>query len=474
MTTPGRRLARLGSFARALGTARTDARNERLPSAALRVLQQERLERIVRHAAVHSPLYRELYRGIDLGRPIDQAKLPTIDKSALMERFDEWVTDPRIRLSDLEAHVASLRGDDLFLDEYRACATGGTSGRRCIFLFSRAEWVTALAGGLRWSALSGTTPRLPRLRVANVMAVHPLHMTARFGLTIDVGAHRLRRLDARRPVQELAAELGAFRPDALTGYPSVLALLADEQLAGRLRIAPRVVTTSSEVRTPEMEQRIAAAWGVVPFNVYASTETGLIAGDCDRHAGLHVFEDYVLLEAVDADGRPVPDGKPAHRVLLTNLWNRTQPVIRYELSDLVTIDSRRCDCGRTFRRLVALDGRSDDVLLLPARDGREVAVHPLAIRSPFAALAEVRQYQVVYDGQLAVRIVPCDGVVPERVAATIRSVLGAKLAELGVAPVSIEVEVVAAITRDAGHGGKLKLIECRRPPGNAHRASASA
>src|SRR5262249_56050625 len=120
-----------------------------------------------------------------------------------------------------------------------------------------------------------------------------------------------------------------------------------------------------------------------------------------------------------------------------------EPVIGYELSDLVTIDSSRCDCGRTLRRLVALDGRSDDVLLLPARDGREVAVHPLAIRSPFAALADVRQYQVVYDGQLAVRVVPCDGVVPERVAATIRSVLGAKLAELGVAPVPIEVEIVA-------------------------------
>src|SRR5262249_15199090 len=75
--------------------------------------------------------------------------------------------------------------------------------------------------------------------------------------------------------------------------------------------APRVATTRSEVRPPEMEQRIAAAWGVAPFNVYASTETGLIAVDCDRHAGLHVFEDYVLLEAVDADGRPVPDGEPA-------------------------------------------------------------------------------------------------------------------------------------------------------------------
>jgi phenylacetate-coenzyme A ligase PaaK-like adenylate-forming protein len=247
--TPGHRLARLGYFARALRAARADARNERLPPTALRALQQERLERIVRHAAAHSPIYRELYRGIDLSRPIELSRLPPTGKAALMERFDEWVTDPRIRLSDVEAHVASLRGDELFRDEYRTCATGGTSGRRCVFLFSRAEWITAVAGLLRWSAFAGVTPRLPRRRVANVMAAHPLHMTARFGLTTDVGAHRVRRFDARRPVREIAAELDAFRPEALSGYPSVLALLADEQLAGRLRIAPRTVTTTSEVRT---------------------------------------------------------------------------------------------------------------------------------------------------------------------------------------------------------------------------------
>src|SRR5262245_2661597 len=326
--TQENRLARLRYFARALRTARAEACNERLAPAALRTLQQERLERVVRHAAAHSPLYRELYRGVDLSRPIELSWLPPTGKSALMERFDEWVTDPRIRLSDVERHVASLRGDDLFLDEYRTCATGGTSGRRCVFLFSRTEWITAVSGLLRWSTFAGLTPRLPRRRMANVMAVHPLHMTARFGLTIDVGMHRVRRFDARRPVREIAAELDAFRPEALNGYPSMLALLADEQLAGRLRIAPLVVSTSSEVRTPEMEERIVAAWGVRPFNVYASTETGLIAADCERHAGLHVFEDYVLLEAVDADGRPVPDGQPAHRLPLATLRHLTAPIIR--------------------------------------------------------------------------------------------------------------------------------------------------
>jgi phenylacetate-CoA ligase len=460
---PAPRLARLGTVVRALRRARADGRHERLPPPALRALQQARLESIVRHAAARSPVYRSLYRGIDLSGPIDLARLPTVDKAALMERFDEWVTDPRVRLADVEAHLSTLRGDELFLGEYRVCATGGTSGRRGIFLFSRAEWLSGLAGGMRWTGFSGVAPQVPRLRLAQVAAVHPLHMTARFAMTLDVGLHRLCRLDARRPVPELAAALEVFRPDTLTGYPSVLALLADEQLAGRLHIAPRVVTTTSEVRTPEMERRIAAAWGVQPFNLYASTETGIIAVDCDRHAGLHLFEDHVLVENVDALGRPLPDGEPGQCLLLTNLWNRTQPIIRYRLSDLATIDSRRCGCGRTFRRLIALDGRSDDVLLLPGADGCHVTVHPLAIRSPFAMIADVRQYQVVYDGRLSVRAVAREGASPVEVTSAIRSVLARKLAELGCAPLSIDVEMVAAIPRDDGHSGKVKLIESRLP-----------
>src|SRR5262245_66637594 len=110
--TQDNRLARLLYFARALRNARTNARNEQLPPAALRTLQQERLERVVRHAAAHSPVYRDLYRGIDLSRPIELSRLPPTGKAALTERFDEWVTDPRIRLSEVERHVASLRGDD--------------------------------------------------------------------------------------------------------------------------------------------------------------------------------------------------------------------------------------------------------------------------------------------------------------------------------------------------------------------------
>ena len=298
-------------------------------------------------------------------------------------------------------------------------------------------------------------------------------MSARLSQSLDVGFRRALRLDARQPLTEITAVLRAFRPDVLYGYPSILALLAHEQCAGRLGIVPTLVVTASEVRSPEMEACIVAAWGVRPFNCYASTETGITAVDCSAHRGLHVLEDFVIIENVDAQGRPVPDGQPGHRLLVTNLWARTQPLIRYELSDMVVIDSTPCVCGRTLRRIVAIDGRSDDVLELTGRNGGVVPVHPLAIRSPLAALDDVWQYQVLFNGRtLEVRVVPRLGADPRTLPVRIERALAEALAAAGAVPPPITVRLCESVPRDDGPGGKLKLIEVRRPLVAASSGSA--
>src|SRR5262249_659217 len=156
--------------------------------------------------------------------------------------------------------------------------------------------------------------------------------------------------------------LNRHQPEVLSGYPSALALLAGEQLEGRLRITPTVVATTSEVRTPEMTARIRDAWRVEPFNCLGLTETGISATDCPEHSGLHLDEDACLFEVVDERNRPVPPGRQGEKVLVTNLDNRTQPFVRFEVTDLMTVSDDPCACGRTFRRITALEGRSDDVL----------------------------------------------------------------------------------------------------------------
>ena len=346
----------------------------------------------------------------------------------------------------------------LHLGEFRVLCSGGTSGQRGLFVFDAADWERFLAGLVRWNVdFLGVAPRLPRRRIAAVAATTPLHMTARMGATIDIGAHAMLRLDAREPLERLAAQLQAFRPEVLIAYPSIAALLADEQSAGRLRIAPKIVCTTSEVRTPEMEARIVGAWGVQPFNCYASTETGILAVDCERHGGLHLLTDHTLVEVVDEHDRPVTPGTPGHHLLVTSLLNRTLPILRYRLDDLVTLSAEPCPCGRPFPLVVGLDGRSDDVLRLPGRTGAAVALHPLALRSPLARIAGLKQYRIVHaGGSLLVEVVAAEAAVAETVAKALRQVLEVQ----GIEGVTVDVRRVEAIARHAA-SGKFKLIEAR-------------
>lgn len=461
------RLRRLPEAARALRAAKELESHEEWDAERLAAHQRERLLAIVRHAAERSPYYRERFAGVELSDDLDLAALPTLDKATMLASFDELVTDRRLTLAGVERHLEEVeRGDPgadpMLFREHRAMASGGSSGRRGVFVYSREEWTGVLAGVLRVNnGYLGLAPRLPRRRVATIMAGSPLHMTGRMMRSIDVGAQRQLRFDARAPLGELVDALNAFQPESLSAYASVAAQLAERQIAGELRIAPRVVSTTSEVRTAEMEERILAAWGRAPFDAYASTETGILACECDRHAGLHVFSDLVHIEVVDAEHRPVPPGELGSRVLVTNLINRTQPMIRLELDDLVTLSPNPCPCGRPFPLIESLDGRSDDILEMPASGGGTVDVHPLTLRSPLAGIAALSEYRIVYGGdELRVDAVLNSSGDGERARDEVEASLAAALAERGVQPPPIRVEPVAEIPRHP-QSGKRKLIEVR-------------
>lgn len=461
MTATARRLPEVAGALRAAAALEA---HDRWSPEQLAAHQQRLLVELVRHAAAHSPYHRERLAGVSLDDDLDVRALPTLDKAQALEHFDDLVTDRRITLAAVEAHLAGIErhgGDERLPGGSRAMASGGTTGRRGVFVYGREDWRRVLAGVLRWTGdFMGVRPRLPRRRkLATVVADVPLHMTSRMSRSIDVGAHRMLRLDARTPIEQLVPALNAFQPEAISAYASVAALLADEQRAGALRISPAVVSSSSEVLTSDMRERMIDAWGHVPYDGYASTETGMIATDCSHHRGLHLLSDLVLLEVVDDEGRHVPPGTPGTRVLVTNLINRTQPLIRMELSDLVTLSPEACPCGRPYPLISSIDGRADDVLRLPGHDGRTVAVHPLTLRSPLAGLPELRQYRIVHDaGGLTVEAVlaPGHGDAPHE----IERRLSAALEDCGVTGTAVAVTPVEAIERHPG-SGKAKLVESR-------------
>jgi hypothetical protein len=143
----------------------------------------------------------------------------------------------------------------------------------------------------------------------------------------------LRHIEATAPISQQVAVLNRFQPHALLPYPSIAALLAREQMAGRLAIRPEMVATHSELLTPEMARLIEQAWGRKPFNHYGLTEEPHIGTDCALHTGIHLFEDTSMIEVVNDDYQPVPDGTTGTRYLLTNpgpnASDRTGAVYQY-------------------------------------------------------------------------------------------------------------------------------------------------
>lgn len=148
-----------------------------------------------------------------------------------------------------------------------------------------------------------------------------------------------------------------------------------------------------------MAQLIERAWGSKPFNHYGLTEDPHAAADCTVHAGLHLFEDTAMIEVVDDEYRPVPGGRMGTRYLLTNLCNPVQPLIRYEVTDMLCKATTPCACGRPFALVEALGGRSEDQLYLPRADGHtgRIAVTPMIISLAVEAFLGVREYIADHD-----------------------------------------------------------------------------
>jgi phenylacetate-coenzyme A ligase PaaK-like adenylate-forming protein len=455
-----RRLKQIGDLLHALAIERRLRAHDGWTREELARHQRRELATLVRYAFTHSPFYRKLYDGLTLGEEIDLQALPVTNKRLIMENFDAVVTDPRLKLEALYEHLESVRGDEYYLGRYRVLATTGTSGLRGVFVYDRAAWSTVLANALRWNRFAGIEPRLPvRTRICTIGADHPMHVSERIPESADVGLFRMLRLTATDPLPKLVEALNAFQPHVLMPYPSVVALLADEQMAGRLRIRPEVVTTHSELLTAEMARRIEVAWGTKPFNHYGLSEEPHVGFECAERRGIHLLEDLCIVEVVDEDNRPVRPGVLGRKYLLTNLYNRVQPLIRYEVTDMLAKSPEPCPCGLPFPLVLQIGGRSEDILRLRDAVGREVAVPPMALTLSIEALPGVAEYQAAHDRDvIKVTVVPRPEADRDRLHEALQKSIRTTIETLGAAAPPIDVVFVERLERPRQRMGKIKLI----------------
>jgi phenylacetate-coenzyme A ligase PaaK-like adenylate-forming protein len=373
--------------------------------ATLAARQAVRLEALVQHARRTSRFYAEHYRAVP-SRPIGPEasyELPPVTKPELMARFDDWVTDPSVTRAGVEQFVADL--DNLgrdFLGRYVVFTTSGSTGVPALLVQDRRA-VAVMTGLSYVRALGAITPRLLARMLTRQPRQAAVFASGGHFLSTTMFQRRLRTAPFRQritrfysvldPLPQLVDQLNAFQPAFLGTYASVLAALTAEQEAGRLRISPLVITSGGEPLSPTVQRRAEEAFGCLVNQSYAASEAMPLALPC-RYGWLHLNSDWFLVEPIDAERRPVPPGTRSDSLLVTNLANYVQPVIRYQLGDSVVISERACPCGSPLAT-ISVEGRTDEILRLPQVGGGDAVLLPMAVATVVEETPGVRRYQVM-------------------------------------------------------------------------------
>ena len=414
-------------------------------------LREERtvaLRALVTSAVERSSWHRGRLEGLDIASLSGDriADLPVMTKTDLMDNFDAIVADPRLPDALCEDHLERSPGDHL-LGEFQVVASGGSSGTRGVYVYGWDAWSTCYASNVRFQARDWSRdPTLAGTRrvIGVVAASSPTHISAALSKTFASGDDARHLLPVSLPLETIVAGLNELQPTVLMGYSSVLPRLALEAQTGRLHIAPRRVIAISEPLFPEARQVLSETWGVPIANGYAMSE-GVFTGFCGH--GIHLPDDLCIFEPVDENGRAVRPGVLSHRVLVTILYNHTQPLIRYEVTDQVTVIDGACPCGSGFRRIEDPQGRLDDTF----RYEGGLDVHPHLFRSTLSQQPAVLEYEVRQTRRGATMSIVATAPIDRE---AIRAKIADALAALGLADPQVVIETVPELPRQAS--GKLK------------------
>jgi phenylacetate-CoA ligase len=409
-------------------------RSQYWPAERLRAWQDEQLQALLEHAAARCPLYRARFREAGLE--------PRAWQGA-------WARLPLLTKADIQAHGAELEAADFPARARQRNQTGGSTGSPLQFWVDRRRYASRLASTDRHNAWAGLRPGD---WVAEIWG-HRLDLAEGGGWwqrmrrdwlyrTLEINSSRIEPGDWDAYVEVLRR----YRPRFLVAYARAAVEFAEHvRRRGIGDVRFEAIITTAEVLLEDHRRLLEAALGGRVFNRYGCREVSVIASECGEHSGMHVNAEAILVEVIPAAGLPAPWGK----IVVTDLLNRSMPLIRYEIGDVGRWAEGDCACGRALPRLAAVEGRTTDFLRLPGGE----AVSGPALTLVFADLGSVRQVQFVQrgDGSVRLRVVPGPGYGPEAEAEVRRRL---ELYLRGAVPLAFE--PVAAIASEAS--GKYRFV----------------
>ena len=343
----------------------------------MRSLQNGKLRKLLRFAWEHSAYYRAVFERAGITEEqLDTLPLscfPTIDKQALLEHFDELVTVPDLKQENLREFDAREAADRKpYQGKYHVVHSSGSTGKPGYFVYDGDAWSQMLLGIIRAALWGMSMPQILRLLMKRPRIVYIAATDGRYGGamavgdgTRGVGASQL-YLDIKTPVTEWISQLKAFKPNIVIGYPSAIKILAQLMENGEVSLDVERVISCGEPLGTNLRTYLEKIFRTQVVNFYGSSESLALGVETNPKDGMLLFDDMNVIE--------VENGV----MYLTCLYNYAQPLIRYRLSDRLTLKAP--EGGELpFTRAVGLLGRNEDVLWFEDGRGNREFLHPLAI-----------------------------------------------------------------------------------------------
>jgi phenylacetate-CoA ligase len=358
--------------------------------------QTIRLREILSIAKQNTSWYKESLKNVDPNefKLEELGDLPVLSKDDVTNNWNDVVAVPGLRKEIAEDHLEMLREGKIdnpyFDDRYLFIATGGSSGKRGLFIWDW-EFLKETAC-ISYRYLADQEIRCGYngpMKLATIEAPTLLHGSAHL-FTINVLPEiEVRTLSAVESLVRLNNILNEYRPNYLVGYASVIAELARDQLKCDLNIQPRWVSTNSEPLDEDMRSIIKEAWGIEARNSWGSVEIGCVAVEAGNRSGMIIGEDGVILELVDDSLQHVGESKDATKVVATSLINRSMPIIRYVIEDVLEIEDDNIEFP-AYRRIKSILGRADNWFVY-----ENSRIHPMAFRDVMSQVKEIEEYQIL-------------------------------------------------------------------------------
>lgn len=346
--------------------------------AEVRKIQEKKLRKILHFAYDRSPYYRKSFKNAGITKDsISSTPLsafPTINKELLVQHFDDLVTETDVTQDHLQQFDESESGlNSTFLNKYHVVHSSGSTGIPRYFIYDKAAWSRMVLGIIRGALWDMSIPEIFKMVSGGLRVLYIAATDGRYGgaMAAGGGTKSLRAkqlyLDINTPLSEWANQVKSFQPNIIVGYPSAIKILGELVEEERFSLNLFRMVSCGEPLSPGLRSYLENVFDTKVANVYGTSESLAMGVEISAESGMYLFDDLNVIEVIDG------------KMYLTCLYNFTQPLIRYHISDKLELLPKNPSDKYAFTKTEIVLSRNEDILWFQNKEGKKEFLHPLSV-----------------------------------------------------------------------------------------------